>query len=115
MIAPGSAGEANSDWVMSPIPWLLLSDIGLGWLSRGTMVREMMFQSGPRGIGMTGCMLSMSCARLNGPVLKLVLFWNGRLIMLAMGFWAAFARASGSFDSPDEVAAVVAAIRLPNW
>jgi len=35
---------------------------------------------------------SISCVRLNGPVLKLALLWNGTLTRSAIGFCDCFAR-----------------------
>src|SRR5262245_35712341 len=114
--APGWDGERNSDWVMSPIPLVLLSNTGSGWLITGMIVREITFQSEPNGIGMTGWMLRMFCTRLNGPVLKLMLFWNGRLIKFATGFCDALASASVSCASGDEgFDPASAETRLPNW
>jgi hypothetical protein len=63
MSAPGCAGEKNSDCVMSPIPFVLLSNNGLGWLMTVIMVREIMFQSGLMCSGTTGCMFKTSCVR----------------------------------------------------
>ncbi len=60
----------------------------------GTMVRVMMFQSSLTEIGITGWMLRMFCVPLSGPKLKLVLFWNGRLIRLPTGFCASLASSS---------------------
>ena len=45
----------------------------------------MTVQSGLMWMGMTGCTLRMSCVPLCGPVLSLVLFWNGKLVTI--GFW----------------------------
>ena len=45
---------------------------------------------------MTGWMLRTFCVCFSGPALSVVLFWNGRLIMAAIGFCAAFANASVS-------------------
>ena len=39
---------------MSPIPFVLLSNIGSGWLITGMMVREITFQSLLKCIGTTG-------------------------------------------------------------
>src|SRR5271166_6883303 len=47
----------------------------------------MTFQSSVRWIGITGWMFRISCVPLFGPTLKLVLFWNGKLIRSAIGFW----------------------------
>src|SRR5215475_8927694 len=51
---PGLAGDKKSDWVMSPIPLVLLFITGSGWLINGTMVREITFQSSFNCIGTTG-------------------------------------------------------------
>ena len=45
---------------------------------------------------MTGWMLRTFCVCFSGPALSVVLFWNGRLIMAAIGFCAALASASVS-------------------
>ena len=45
---------------------------------------------------MTGWMLRTFCVCFSGPALSVVLFWNGRLIMFAIGFCAALAKASVS-------------------
>ena len=60
----------------------------------GTIVRVMMFQSLSTEIGITGWMLRMFCVPFSGPKLRLVLFWNGRLIRLPTGFCASFASSS---------------------
>jgi hypothetical protein len=92
----------------SPIPNVLLLNTGSGWLVSGAMVREMTIQSLLKCKGTTGWMLRTFCARLNGPTLKLVLFWNGTLIRSAMGFCASLARfslpssVSGYFSCPGE-------------
>ena len=49
---------------------------GAGLIS-GIIVREITVQSLVKCSGTTGWMLSTSCARLNGPALKLVLLSNG--------------------------------------
>ena len=54
----------------------------------------MMFQSLLTEIGITGWMLRMFCVPFSGPKLRLVLFWNGRLIRLPTGFCASFASSS---------------------
>ncbi len=58
------------------------------------IVRVMMFQSSFTEIGITGWMLRMFCVPFSGPKLRLVLFWNGRLIRLPTGFCASFASSS---------------------
>src|SRR5262245_65203915 len=96
---PGCTGDKNNDWVMSPMPLVLLFISGSGWLINGMMVREITFQSAFKRIGTTGWMLSISCVRLNGPELKLVLPWNGTLTRSAIGFCDAFCKSS-SFAAP---------------
>ncbi len=59
-------------------------------------VRVIRFQSLLSEIGMTGWTLRFHCVTSFGPMPKLKLFWNGTLIMLAIGFWAALASASWS-------------------
>src|SRR5215207_5215012 len=56
------------------------------------MVRLMTFQFGLSDNGHTGWMLSRFWTSPSGPYPKFVLFWNGTLIIAAMGFCAAFAR-----------------------
>src|SRR5579864_5537920 len=63
------------------------------------MVRVMTFQSSLTWIGITGWILRMSCVPLLGPTLKLMLFWNGRLIRSAIGFWSFSARSDTSLDA----------------
>ena len=60
----------------------------------GMMVRVMRFQSSLSEIGMTGWMLRFHCVTSFGPMPKLKSFWNGTLIMFAIGFCAALASAS---------------------
>ena len=48
---------------------------------------------------MTGWILRTFCVWFSGPTLNVVLFWNGRLIMSAIGFCAALANASVSSAS----------------
>jgi len=54
----------------------------------------MMFQSSLTSIGYTGWMFRMFCVPDSGPVLKLVLFWNGTLTKLPTGFCASLASSS---------------------
>jgi hypothetical protein len=85
--APGCAGDRYSSSLTSPmLPFVLLATSGLGWLTTGTMEREIRFHCEFKCIGTTGSMLSMSCVRLNGPTWKLVLFWNGTLTRSRSGF-----------------------------
>ena len=58
------------------------------------MVRVITFQSLLMLMGITGSIFSTFCVPSSGPVLKLVLFWNGALIMLPTGFCAIFANSS---------------------
>src|SRR5262249_49680168 len=82
---------------MSPIPFVLLSISGLGWLViTGMIVREMMFHCAFTLMGTTGLMLKTSCVRLNGPTLGLVSFRNGTAISDATGFCDALANSSVS-------------------
>src|SRR5215471_6627692 len=99
MSAPECRGDRNNDCVVSPIPFVLLFRIGSGWLMTGTMVREIMFQSALICSGTTGWMLSTSWVRLNGALLKLVLLWNGRLTISAIGFCDFLARSSSPSGS----------------
>ena len=48
---------------------------------------------------MTGWTLRTFSVCFSGPALSVVLFWNGRLIMFAIGFCAALAKASVSSAS----------------
>src|SRR5262245_41384514 len=93
-LTPELTGERNSDSLMSPTPLVLLSISGLGWITIGMIVREMTFHCEPKLIGTTGWMLRSFCVRPNGPLLKLMLFWNGTLISDAIGFCDALARSS---------------------
>src|SRR5262249_36150731 len=51
----------------------------LGFQTRGTMVRVMMFQSSLRWIGMTGSISRTFCVPLWGPTPKLVKLLNGMM------------------------------------
>src|SRR5262249_51277672 len=93
-LMPELTGEKNSDSLMSPTPFVLLSITGLGWAVTGTIVREMTFHCEPKLIGTTGSMLRTFCVRPNGPLLKLLLFWNGTVTRDAIGFCDALARSS---------------------
>ena len=42
---PGCVGEKNNSSVTSPMPLVLLSNSGLGWLINGAMMHEIRFQS----------------------------------------------------------------------
>jgi hypothetical protein len=75
-------------------PFVLLSISGWGCLITGMMVREMTFHCEFKLIGTTGSMLRIFCVRPNGPLLKLLLFWNGTVISDAIGFCDALARSS---------------------
>src|SRR5215470_20035893 len=77
-----------------PTPFVLLSISGSGWVVTGMIVREMTFHCAFKLIGTTGWMLRTFCERPNGPLLKLLLFWNGTLINEAIGFCDALARSS---------------------
>ena len=80
---------------VSPMPFVLsMSGPSDGIQITGTIVRVMMFQSLSIEIGITGWMLRMFCVPFSGPKLRLVLFWNGRLIRLPTGFCASFASSS---------------------
>src|SRR5262245_6792674 len=93
-LIPELTGEKNSDSLMSPTPFVLLSISGLGWLITGMIVREMTFHCAFKLIGTTGSILRTFCVRPNGPLLKLLLFWNGTVTSDAMGFCDALARSS---------------------
>src|SRR5262249_49681935 len=93
---PEGNGDRNSDGPMSPIAFVLLSRIKCGWLVTGPMSGRVFFQSAVMCRGRTGGMLSTSWVRLNGALLKLVLLWNGRLTISAIGFWDFLARSSSS-------------------
>ena len=95
------------------MPLVLLSDNGSGKLINGMIVRRDQIPFSFKCIGTTGCTLSISCVRLNGPELKLVLLWNGALTRSAIGFCDALARSSdGSAapPAPDGSAAAVPAL-----
>src|SRR5689334_15932785 len=81
-----------------------------GFQITGTMVRVMMFQSLLTEIGITGWMLRMFWVPFSGPKLRLVLFWNGKLIKLPTGFCASFANSS-SLNSARACVAASAARR----
>src|SRR5262249_28991897 len=93
-LMPELTGERNSDSLMSPTPFVLLSISGLGWVVTGIIVREMTFHCALKLIGTTGSMLRTFCVRPNGPLLKLLLFWNGTVTSDAMGFCDALAKSS---------------------
>jgi hypothetical protein len=89
------AGERNADTCRSPIPFVRSSPgPSAGIEITGRIVRVMMFQSLSTAIGITGWMLRMFCVPFSGPKLRLVLFWNGTLIMFPTGFCAIFASSS---------------------
>jgi hypothetical protein len=92
---PGFAGDRNAVNVVSPMP-VVDGSFGPsdGFQITGRMVRVMTFQSLLTSIGITGWMLRMFCVPFSGPKLRLVLFWNGRLIRLPTGFCASFASSS---------------------
>ncbi len=80
---------------MSPMPLARPSPWNIaGCEITGTMVRVMMFHSGLISKGITGWMFRMFCVPLNGPVLRLALYWNGTLIRLPTGFCASLASSS---------------------
>jgi hypothetical protein len=64
----------------------------------------MMFQFLFTSIGITGWMFRMFCVPDSGPVLKLVLFWNGTLIRLPTGFCASLASSSALISARAEQA-----------
>src|SRR5215472_11519253 len=99
-LIPELTGERNNDSLMSPTPFVLLSISGLGWVVIGMIVREMTFHCAFKLIGTTGSMLRTFCVRPNGPLLKLLLFSNGKVISEAMGFCDALARSSVPGDDP---------------
>ena len=80
------------------------------WIT-GTIVRVMMFHSLLTEIGITGWMLRMFCVPLSGPKLRLVLFWNGRLMRLPTGFWASFASSSALISAAAGTAKAAAVTR----
>jgi len=80
---------------MSPKPKVVPSPgTDPGCQISGMIVRVMMFQSSLTWNGITGWMFRMFCVPPSGPTPKLVLFWNGTLTRLPMGFCAALARSS---------------------
>src|SRR5262249_37341087 len=91
-LIPELPGERNSVSSMSPMPLVLQLISGSGWVVTGMIVREMTFHCAFKLIGTTGSMLRTFCVRPNGPLLKLLLFWNGTLTSDAMGFCDALAR-----------------------
>src|SRR5215471_9158398 len=60
-LIPELTGERNSDSLMSPTPFVLLSISGLGWVVIGMIVREMTFHCAFKLIGTTGSMLRTFC------------------------------------------------------
>ena len=76
----GLAGERKAENMVGPVP---NGTVCAGWnggcQTSGKIVRVMTFQSSLMWIGITGCTFRMSCVPLFGPVLNLVLFWNGKL------------------------------------
>ncbi len=95
---------------MSPMPLLApMSGPSAGIQITGMIVRVMMFQSLVTEIGITGWMLRMFCVPFSGPKLRLVLFWNGRLIRLPTGFCASFASSSALISADAGTAAINAA------
>src|SRR5262245_18356340 len=93
-LIPELTGERNNDSLKSPTPFVLLSIRGLGWVITGMIVREMTFHCACKLIGTTGSMLRTFRLHPNGPLLKLLLFWNGTVTSDAMGFCDALARSS---------------------
>src|SRR5262245_15690450 len=85
-LMPELTGERNSDSLMSPTPFVLLLISGSGCVVTGIIVREMTFHCAFKLIGTTGSMLRTFCVRPKGPSLKLLLFWNGKVVSDAMGF-----------------------------
>jgi hypothetical protein len=67
-----------------------------------------MFQS-PTVNGITGWMLRTLATSSSGPTPNRVLFWNGRLIIAATGFCAAWARSAWSCANAGEVYGIRAA------
>jgi len=53
-LMPEDTGEGINDWLVSPIPNVLLLNTGSGWIVSGAMVREMTIQSFPKCRGTTG-------------------------------------------------------------
>src|SRR6187402_3227005 len=107
---PGLAGERKAVNSVSPTP--LRESIpgpSEGIDTIGTIVRVMMFHSSLTEIGMTGWMLRMFCVPFSGPKLRLVLFWNGRLMRLPTGFCASLASSSAVISAREEALAATAA------
>src|SRR5210317_2517486 len=73
------------------------------------MVRVTRFQLSLSLKGKTGWMLVTAKVSLSGPQSKSILLWIGRLIMLAIGFWAFLASAAAelSWAMPRSSAAAV--------
>ena len=105
--------------LMSPRPNALSTPgAGEGWLKMGMTVRVTIFQSSLSENGMTGWTLRSHCVTSLGPMPKLKLFWNGTLIMLAIGFCAALANASVSSanaapETPNRPAATITSVSVP--
>src|SRR5215471_4077237 len=108
--SPGLAGERNAVNCRSPMPLLEpMSGPSAGIQMTGRIVRVMMFQSLSTEIGTTGWMFRIFCVPFSGPKLRLVLFWNGRLIRLPTGFCASFASSSALISACTLIAASIAA------
>jgi hypothetical protein len=113
MVPAAFAGERNAENCTSPRPFVRSSDgVIAGCEMTGMMVRVMTFQSALTLIGTTGWILRMFCVPFCGPTLKLVLFWNGTLIMFAIGFCASFASSSALIAANAGEAAAVAMSRM---
>ena len=91
---PESTGEKKPVKVVSPKPLMrpLPPVRASGCDTSGRIVRVIRFQSSFNVMGQTGWTLRIFCVSSSGPIPKLVLFYSGRLIKLAIGFWACLAR-----------------------
>jgi hypothetical protein len=78
------SGDEKFDLRIAQAVDALLPGVKAGCDITGTMVRVIRFHC--QLDRMTGWMFRMFCVPSSGPTLKLVLFWNGTLIMFAIGF-----------------------------
>src|SRR5260370_37215163 len=71
------------------------------------------FQSSLSFIGKTGWMIKTFAVLCSGPALKYVLFWNGTLIVFAIGFCASCRAFSLSSDAAGTAASDGTGLRVP--
>jgi hypothetical protein len=98
---PGLAGERKSDSWMSPSPNTSPNPgASSGWSTRGTIVREIRFQSGVSRNGMTGWTWRTYWRSLPGPTPELRSCSNGTAMRSATGFWLFWASSASSWARP---------------